>query len=188
MLPQEKIKKKRLIKARALTSSKFGTPPGERGISELIESGVVLLDKPAGPTSHQVSAWVRDILQIKKAGHGGTLDPHVTGLLPVALGRATNALRSLLVGGKEYVGIMRLHGDVPKSRIQDVFSEFTGKIYQFPPLRSAVKRELRIREIYYLEPLEFDKRLVLFRVGCEAGTYIRTLCRDMGDALGTGAN
>ena len=181
MLPQERI-------TRQLTSSKFGMSPEKRSVEELLDSGVVLLDKPAGPTSHQVSAWVRDILGIGKAGHGGTLDPRVTGLLPIALGSATNALRSLLYGGKEYVGVMRLHGDVPKKRIGEVFKEFTGKIYQFPPLRSAVKRELRVREIYYLEPLEISKRLVLFSVGCEAGTYIRTLCHDMGDALGCGAH
>jgi H/ACA ribonucleoprotein complex subunit 4 len=157
-------------------------------MEQLMESGVILLDKPAVPTSHQVSAWVRDILAISKAGHGGTLDPRVTGLLPIALGRATNALRGLLYGGKEYVGVMRLHGEVPKKRIEEVFGEFTGRIYQFPPLRSAVKRELRVREVYYLEPMEIEKRLVLFRVGCEAGTYIRTLCHDMGDALGCGAH
>lgn len=188
MLPQERISRKRLIKTPQLTSSKFGAPPEKRSVENLLDSGVVLLDKPAGPTSHQVSAWARDILGLKKAGHGGTLDPRVTGLLPIALGSATNALRSLHYGGKEYVGVMRLHGDVPKKRIGEVFDEFTGKIYQFPPLRSAVKRELRVREVYYLEPLEIAMRLVLFRVGCQSGTYIRTLCHDMGDALGCGAH
>lgn len=188
MLPQEKVLRKRLMKSPQLTSSTFGVSPDDRTVGELMTSGVVLLDKPSGPTSHQVSAWARDILGIRKAGHGGTLDPRVTGLLPVALDFATNALRSLLFGGKEYVGVMRLHADIPKKAIKDMFSEFTGRIYQFPPLRSAVKRELRVREIYYLEPLEIQKRFVLFRVGCEAGTYIRTLCHDIGDALGCGAH
>jgi H/ACA ribonucleoprotein complex subunit 4 len=188
MLPQERVARKRLIKTPQLTSSKFGVAPEKRSVEDLLDSGMVILDKPAGPTSHQVSAWARDILGLKKAGHGGTLDPRVTGLLPIALGSATNALRSLLYGGKEYVGVMRLHGDVPKKKIEEIFEEFTGKIYQFPPLRSAVKRELRVREVYYLLPMEIAKRLVLFRVGCKAGTYIRTLCHDMGDALGSGAH
>jgi H/ACA ribonucleoprotein complex subunit 4 len=188
MLPQEKIKRKRLVKSSSVTTSKFGCDPNERSIKDLLESGIVLIDKPSGPTSHQVSAWVKDILGIKKAGHGGTLDPRVTGLLPVTLGRATNAVRAIHIGGKEYVGIMRFHSDVPIEKVKDIFSEFTGKIFQTPPVRSAVKRERRIREIYYLELLETQKRLALFKVGCESGTYIRTLCHDIGDALGTGAH
>lgn len=188
MLPQEKIKRKRLVKSSKVTTSKFGSDPSERSINDLLESGIVLIDKPSGPTSHQVSAWVKDILGIKKAGHGGTLDPRVTGLLPVTLGRATNAVRAIHIGGKEYVGIMRFHSDVPSEKVQEIFTEFTGKIYQTPPVRSAVKRELRIREVYYLELLEMQKRLALFTVGCESGTYIRTLCHDIGDALGTGAH
>jgi H/ACA ribonucleoprotein complex subunit 4 len=188
MLPQERVKRTRLIRSRILTSSKFGTIPEERDPKLLLNSGVVVLDKPPGPTSHQVSAWARDILGVEKAGHGGTLDPRVTGLLPVAFGTAANALQTLLLGGKEYVGIMQVHGSIPRSSIMDIFGEFTGKIYQMPPVRSAVKRRQRIREIYYLELLEVENRLALFRVGCEAGTYIRTLCHDIGDALGTGAH
>lgn len=188
MLPQEKKKRKRLIKTPQMTVSKFGTSPYDRSIQDLLQTGVVLLDKPSGPTSHQVAAWIRDILGVSKAGHGGTLDPKVTGLLPVTLGRATNAVRTLLLGGKEYVGVMKLHADISKKEIKEIFKEFTGKIYQLPPVRSAVKRELRVREIYYLEPLEIEKRMVLFKVGSEAGTYIRTLCHDMGDALGCGAH
>jgi H/ACA ribonucleoprotein complex subunit 4 len=171
-----------------MTTSKFGENPADRDIKDLLNAGLILLDKPAGPTSHQVAAWVKDILGIEKAGHGGTLDPKVTGLLPITLGRATNAVRTLLLGDKEYVGVMKFHADVPKEDIKEIFSEFTGKIYQLPPVRSAVKRELRIREIYYLESVEIEKRMVLFKVGCEAGTYIRTLCHDIGDALGCGAH
>jgi H/ACA ribonucleoprotein complex subunit 4 len=174
MLPQEKVKRKRLVKSSKVTTSKFGCDPNERSIEGLLESGIVLIDKPSGPTSHQVSAWVKDILKIKKAGHGGTLDPRVTGLLPVTLGRATNAVQAVHIGGKEYVGIMMFHSDVPNEKVREIFSEFTGKIYQTPPVRSAVKREMRIREIYYLELLELEKRLALFKVGCESGTYIRT--------------
>ena len=114
-----------------------------------------------GPTSHQVTAWVRNIVGIEKAGHSGTLDPRVTGLLPIAFGDATRALQALLLGKKEYVGVMRLHNDLPRKDLERVFQEFTGKIYQMPPVRSAVKRELRVREIYYLELLEIKKRLYL---------------------------
>jgi H/ACA ribonucleoprotein complex subunit 4 len=188
MLPQDKIKRKRLVKSSKVTTSKFGNDPNERSIEELIKSGIVLIDKPSGPTSHQVSAWVKDILGIKKAGHGGTLDPRVTGLLPVTLGKATNAVRAVHIGGKEYVGIMLFHSDVTEEKVKEIFSEFTGKIYQMPPVRSAVKREMRVREIYYLELLEMQSRLALFKVGCESGTYIRTLCHDIGDAMGTGSH
>jgi H/ACA ribonucleoprotein complex subunit 4 len=188
MLPQDKVQRKRLIKAKTLTISKFGTIPHERSINDLLNSGVIPLDKPSGPTSHQVAAWARNILGVEKAGHGGTLDPKVTGLLPITLGTATNAVRTLIIGGKEYVGVMKLHADVSKEKIEEIFKEFTGKIYQMPPVRSAVKRELRIREIYYLELLEMENRIVLFKVGCEAGTYIRTLCHDIGDAMGIGAH
>lgn len=188
MLPQEKIKRKRLIKFKVLSTSKYGTEPNDRSIENLLSSGIVVLDKPKGPTSHQVTSWVKDILEVEKTGHGGTLDPKVTGLLPVATGSATNALQSLLLGGKEYVCVMQLHSDIKEDKIKEIFREFTGKIYQMPPVRSAVKRELRIREIYYLELLETEKRLVLFKVGSESGTYIRTLCHDIGDALGIGAH
>jgi H/ACA ribonucleoprotein complex subunit 4 len=188
MLPQEKIKRKRLVKSKALSSSKYGTSPDSRSIQELLNFGAVVLDKPPGPTSHQVTSWVKDILEMTKTGHGGTLDPKVTGLLPIATGGATNALQSLLFGGKEYVGVMQLHSDAKEDKIKEIFQEFTGRIYQLPPVRSAVKRELRIREIYYLDFLEMEKRMVLFKTGCESGTYIRTLCHDIGDALGMGAH
>jgi H/ACA ribonucleoprotein complex subunit 4 len=157
-------------------------------ISELLDFGVINLDKPQGPTSHQVSAWVKKILDVEKAGHGGTLDPRVTGVLPVALNRATKALSALLYGDKEYVGVLRLHQDVTEERIGSVLQDFAGEIFQVPPVRAAVKRRTRTRKIYELEPLEIEERNVLFRVRCEAGTYIRTLCVDIGEALGVGAH
>ena len=168
--------------------SKYGTPPDQRTIEERIRHGVVIVDKPSGPTSHQVSAWVRDMFGVKKAGHSGTLDPRVTGVLPVALADATRALEAVLVGDKEYVGVMQLHQDVDEKRLRGIMSRFVGEIYQIPPVRSAVKREQRTRHIFELEPLEIDGRNVLFRVRCESGTYIRTLCADIGEALGVGAN
>lgn len=112
----------------------------------------------------------------------------MTGVLPIALEEATKVIHALLKAGKEYVGVMRLHGDIPEKRIIEVFSEFQGKIYQRPPFRASVKRNLRVRTIYYLEILEIDGKDILFKVGCEAGTYIRKLIHDMGKALGCGAH
>lgn len=168
--------------------SKHGKRPEARSIDERIRLGVAVVDKPSGPTSHQVSAWVRDMFGRSKAGHSGTLDPRVTGVLPVALADATRAVEALLAGDKEYVGVMQLHQDVEERRVRSMMARFVGEIYQMPPVRSAVKREQRTRQIYELEPLEVDGRNVLFRVRCESGTYIRTLCVDVGDALGVGAN
>src|SRR5205809_353692 len=148
----------------------------------------ILARKRAGPTSHQVSAWVRDMFGVPKAGHSGTLDPRVTGVLPVALADATRALEAVLEGDKEYIGVMQIHQDVDERRVRSMMGRFVGEIYQIPPIRSAVKREQRTRHVYELEPLEVDGRNVLFRVRCESGTYIRTLCADIGDALGVGAN
>ena len=118
----------------------------------------------------------------------GRGDPRVTGVLPVALEDAAKSLMAVLNAGKEYVAVMKLHGDVPRSRIRAVMSEFVGPIYQRPPVRASVKRRLRTRTIYELEVLEIEGRLVLFRVACEAGTYVRKLCVDIGNALGCGAH
>lgn len=112
----------------------------------------------------------------------------MTGILPIALKDATKIIQALLKAGKEYVGVMKLHGEVGEKRIKDVFSEFQGKIYQKPPVRASVKRTLRVRTIYHLEALEIEGRSILFKVGCEAGTYIRKLVHDMGKALGCGAH
>ncbi len=147
-----------------------------------------MVDKPAGPTSHQVSAWVKQILRTDRGGHGGTLDPAVTGVLPVAVNNSLRVIQVLLLGPKEYVGIIHFHRDITQREVEMAFKEFTGEIYQTPPLRSAVKRTLRTRKIYSLKLLEFDGRNALFRVLCESGTYIRTLCTDIGDAMGVGAH
>ncbi|MBN2599929.1 MAG: RNA-guided pseudouridylation complex pseudouridine synthase subunit Cbf5 [Candidatus Thermoplasmatota archaeon] len=186
MLPSLKPRK-RLIKISTTTNAHYGKTPAQRTVRELLHNGCITLDKPAGPTSHQVVAWVKEMLELEKAGHGGTLDPAVTGVLPVALGDAARALQVLLVAGKEYVALMGLHKQVDEKKIREVCESFVGEISQMPPLRSAVKRVRRTREVYYLEILEIQGREVLFRVGCEAGTYIRTLCVDMGKKLGCGA-
>lgn len=147
-----------------------------------------MIDKTRGPTSHQISAWVKEILQIKKAGHVGTLDPNVTGVLPVGLEKATRLADYLHEQGKEYVALMLTHKPIPVERIEEMMREFTGEIFQFPPLRSAVARTLRKRKVYSLKILDVKGRHILFRANVEAGVYIRTLCRDIGDALLVGAN
>jgi len=106
----------------------------------------------------------------------------------VALEEATKIIQALLTAGKEYVCVMRLHGEVSEERIKSVLAEFQGTIYQRPPLRASVKRRLRTRRIYYLDPIEIHGRDVLFKVGCEGGTYIRKLCYDIGEALGCGGH
>lgn len=187
MLPSEK-KRETLIKSEDSTDESSGKKPSERPIQEYIQKGVINLDKPAGPTSHEVTSWVKKILELEKAGHSGTLDPNVTGLLPVMLSEATRAVDALLTAGKEYACLMKLHAAMPEKKIKSIFAEFTGEIFQKPSIKSAVKRETRTREIYYFELLEIENNDVLFKVGCEAGTYIRKLCHDMGLALGTGAH
>ncbi|MEJ2279214.1 MAG: RNA-guided pseudouridylation complex pseudouridine synthase subunit Cbf5 [Candidatus Lokiarchaeota archaeon] len=177
-----------LIKSQDNTDPKYGIQPHERTIEQLFEYGVINLDKVSGPTSHEVVAWVRRMLGVDTIGHGGTLDPKVTGVLPVALGRATRVLSALLSAGKEYICIMKLHTEQPKDRIEKILNVFSGKIYQRPPLKSSVARKLRIREIYYTKLLEINERMVLFRIGCEAGTYIRKYCFDVGEALCSGAH
>ncbi len=112
----------------------------------------------------------------------------MTGVLPVALEEATKVIQALLRAGKEYIGVMKTHGDVSEKRIKEVFNEFQGKIYQRPPLRASVKRAIRVRTIYYLDALEIEGRNILFRVGCEAGTYVRKLIYDIGRVLGCGAH
>ena len=167
---------------------KWGKRPSDRTVGELLRGGVIILDKPSGPTSHQATAWVRDALKADKVGHGGTLDPYVSGVLPITLGKATRLTDIVLSSDKEYICLMRLHGDRSEQRIKETLAEFVGKIYQLPPVRSSIKRQLRIRTIKELEVLDIKGRDVLFRMACDAGTYARTLCIDVGDALGCGAN
>ncbi len=187
-LPFEREQGRVLEKLRTKSDPRYGSPPESRTVPELVHRGIVVIDKPSGPTSHQVSAYVQKILTIPKSGHSGTLDPAVTGVLPVALGRGTRIVQSLLPAGKEYVCLMHLHGDVPEKALAGVFERFTGRIRQLPPIKSAVRRQWRYRKVYYLELIERDGRDVLFRVGCQAGTYIRKLCSDMGGLLGCGAH
>lgn len=176
-----------MVRANPETSPRYGYPPDKRPIQYHIRKGIVVVDKPKGPSSREIAAWTKKILGLTRAGHGGTLDPQVTGVLPIALEDATSIVGALLLAGKEYVCAMRLHRDVPPESVERIFQEYTGTIIQTPPMKSAVKRQPRHRRIYYLELLEMDSRVILFKVGCQAGTYIRKLCHDIGKSLGCGA-
>ncbi|OEC88044.1 MULTISPECIES: RNA-guided pseudouridylation complex pseudouridine synthase subunit Cbf5 [Methanobacterium] len=177
-----------LIKAEGETDPDYGTFPDERPIEDHIKRGIVNLDKPSGPTSHEIDSWVKRILGVEKTGHGGTLDPKVTGVLPIGIDYATRAIQMLLGADKEYVCLMHMHEEISETEIREILKEFQGKIFQTPPLKSAVKREMRVRNIYYVNILEIDGQDVLFKIGCEGGTYIRKYCHDVGEALGIGAH
>ena len=169
-----------------VTDPKVGVYYNKRTIEQLLQYGLILIDKPPGPTSHEVVAWAKRILEIPKAGHSGTLDPQVSGVLPLGLGDGTKVLGVLLFGPKEYFGLGRLHSQPSKEELSQVLKEFTGEIFQKPPQRSSVLRQTRTRTIYELELVEQKERLLLLRVLCEAGTYIRKLYYDIGEVLGSG--
>jgi tRNA pseudouridine55 synthase len=173
-------------------------PPGERSPADLLSFGVVNLDKPPGPSAHQVAGWVRDLVGdareaatgergVERAAHAGTLDPKVTGCLPVLLGDATRLAQVFLEGEKEYVTVLELQGPAP-SDLEAVVAEFEGPIYQTPPKKSAVVRRRRVRTVHELTVLEAEDRRALLRIRCESGTYVRKLCHDLGLALGAGAH
>ncbi|WP_135363670.1 RNA-guided pseudouridylation complex pseudouridine synthase subunit Cbf5 [Halosimplex halophilum] len=162
-------------------------PPDDRSVDDLLEFGVVNLDKPPGPSAHQVAAWVRDMAGVERAAHAGTLDPKVTGCLPMLLGDATRMAQVFDDSVKEYVAVLELHGPAPAD-FESVLAEFEGEVYQKPPKKSAVVRRLRSREIHALDALEVEDRRALLRIRCESGTYVRKLCHDLGLALGTGAH
>ena len=177
-----------VVKAEEETNPKYGHKPDERPIQEYIRFGIINLDKPPGPSSHEVTAWTKRLLDIEHAGHGGTLDPKVTGILPITLQDASKTLQALLLSGKEYICVTRLHGNINEDKIRAILDEFQGTIYQRPPLRASVKRQLRTRKIYYIHLLEISDRNILFQVACQAGTYIRKLSHDIGEAIGCGAH
>ena len=152
----------------------------KRQLQEYIRYGVINLDKPANPSSHEVVAWLKRMLRVEKTGHSGTLDPKVTGGLIVCIDRATRLVKAQQGAGKEYVCICRLHGapEGGKTAVQRAIETLTGALFQRPPLISAVKRQLRIRTIYESKMYEYDeeRNLVVFWISCEAGTYVRTMC------------
>ncbi|KAG6596411.1 H/ACA ribonucleoprotein complex subunit 4-like [Cucurbita moschata] len=168
-----------------------GFSPLKRPLIDYIRYGILNLDKPANPSSHEVVAWIKRILRVDKTGHSGTLDPKVTGNLIVCIDRATRLVKSQQGAGKEYVCVARLHSAVPDvAKVARALETLTGAVFQRPPLISAVKRQLRIRTIYESKLLEYDadKHLVVFWISCEAGTYVRTLCVHLGLILGVGGH
>lgn len=181
-----------LVRTGHFTPIPVGCTPLKRDIKSYISSGIINLDKPANPSSHEVVSWVKRILRVEKTGHSGTLDPKVTGCLIVCIDRATRLVKSQQGAGKEYVCVIRLHDALPGGEAQfaRALETLTGALFQRPPLISAVKRQLRIRTIHESKLYEFDndRRLAAFWVSCEAGTYIRTLCVHLGLLLGVGAH
>eukprot|EP00899_Mesostigma_viride_P023446 jgi/Mesvir1/4286/Mv22244-RA.1 len=167
-----------------------GYSPLKRPLHDYVRYGVLNLDKPCNPSSHEVVAWIRRILRVEKTGHSGTLDPKVSGSLIVCIERATRLVKAQQGAGKEYVGIVRLHSAVDHSKVGRAVETLTGALFQRPPLISAVKRQLRIRTIYESKLLEYDseRHLGVFWVSCEAGTYVRTLCVHLGLLLGVGGH
>jgi tRNA pseudouridine55 synthase len=184
--------------------------------------GVLLVDKPAGPTSHDLVAGFRRTFRIDKVGHGGTLDPNATGLLVILLGRGTRLSAQIMGGDKSYSGVMRLgrttntqdiEGEtlteqpcegITSEMIQAQMDARLGDSYQTPPMVSAVKingtplyklarkgeevaREPRFIHLYRFKLLQWESPLATFDVVCTKGTYIRTLCHDIGQSLGCGA-
>jgi H/ACA ribonucleoprotein complex subunit 4 len=149
---------------------------------------IILLDKPAGPASLECAEAVRRIFSARKAGHAGTLDPGTTGVLIIALDEATKAMPVLMNLTKEYEGVMHIHRDFSRGELMEAAKSFTGKIIQKPPVKSAVSRQPREREIYSFEITKISGRDVSFRVSCQAGTYIRKLCSDLGERMGMQAH
>jgi H/ACA ribonucleoprotein complex subunit 4 len=170
-----------------ITDDAYGTYYDKRTIEQLLNYGIILLDKPPGPTSHETVAWTKRLLKLPKIGHSGTLDPQVSGVLPLGLGEATKALGVLLYGPKEYHALGRVHSLPSKEKLNEIVEMFRGEIFQKPPQRSAVLRQTRTRTIYEFEIIEQKERLLLTRILCEAGTYIRKLYYDIGEILGPGA-
>jgi len=194
----------------------FNGPPAE------MPDGVVLIDKPAGLTSHDVVDRIRRRFRIRKVGHGGSLDPQATGLLVVLLGKGTRLSDRFLNSDKEYEGVMRLgvttdsydldgtvQSEAPwqgvsREQVEAVMRRFQGDLMQTPPMISAVKkggvplyklarkgqeveREARLVHLYEFTLLSFSPPDVGFRLRCTKGTYVRSLCHDVGQALGCGA-
>ena len=174
----------RITVSQASTSAEHGKRPEARTLDERMMAGIILLDKATGPTSHQLTAWAKELLGIEKMGHGGTLDPFATGVLPLLLGRSMRLTSGLLSHSKTYVAVLRVHGGVDMERIEAAIEQQRGRIYNVPPDISAVKVQVRTRRIDRLEILDDDSEHVVLEIDCEAGTYIRTMARDIGLLIG----
>ncbi|MBI5225069.1 RNA-guided pseudouridylation complex pseudouridine synthase subunit Cbf5 [Candidatus Micrarchaeota archaeon] len=167
--------------------SDLGVEPNNRSIEEQMKYGIVVIDKPIGPSSHEVSAFARKILNLSVTGHTGTLDQNVSGVLVVLLENSRKVVNFLPNTDKKYVCLMRLNREIPLVPLEKTFDNFRGEIYQKPPLQSAVAKKLRTRKIHSLKILEIKGNLVLFECECEAGTYIRKIVSDAAEILGVRA-
>lgn len=179
-----------IVKSTDYTSLGCGYLPYNRPLDQYINYGIIHIDKSSNPSSHEVVTWVKNILDCEKTGHCGTLDPKVSGVLTICLNRATRLTKSQQTLGKEYVCIIEFEEKPSKKGFLKATEKLTGLLYQRPPLMCAVKRDLRLRNIYKIEVIEFSKskKQALFKVACEAGTYIRTLCVHLGLIMGVPAN
>src|ERR1700710_1823859 len=146
-----------LIRTGHFTPIPVGCTPLKRDLKSYLSPGVINLDKPSNPSSHEVVAWLRRILRVEKTGHSGTLDPKVTGCLIVCIERATRLVKSQQTAGKEYTCIFKLHSAVDSvDTVKKGLEKLRGPLFQRPPLISAVKRQLRVRNIYESRLIEYD--------------------------------
>ena len=185
--------------------------------------GILLVDKPAGPTSHDIVHRIRRHFRLKKVGHGGTLDPQATGLLVILVGRGTRLAGLFMSSDKTYEGTLRLGiatdshdaagtvvresdpSAVTREALEAEMAKFKGDIFQTPPMVSAIKlagvplyklarrgedveRKPRLIHIYEFPLLDFAPPRATFRLRCTKGTYVRTICHDIGETLGCGAH
>ncbi len=165
----------------------YGKPPHKRTVKELLEQCFVPIDKPHGPTSNQVSHWIKEALDLKKTGHFGTLDPNATGVLPVGLNQGTKIADALSKARKEYIAEIELEQEIDTKKLKKVLSEFEGTNTQTPPEKSAVKKEPRERELYEAEIIENGEEKILVRLECESGFYVRVFAEQLGEEIGTEA-
>merc|ERR1719487_735895 len=169
-----------LVRTGHYTPLPYGCSPLSRPLDLYLLYGIINLDKPVNPSSHEVVSWIKRIMKCEKTGHSGTLDPKVSGCLLVCLNRATRLVKAQQSAGKEYVAVVRFHDAVKggAAKLQQTLDALTGACFQRPPVISAVKRQLRVRTIYEAKLIEYNEKrhTAIFWVSCEAGTYIRTLC------------
>lgn len=166
-------------------SEEYGEFPENRDVDQLLQKGFVIVDKPFGPTSNQVSTWVRKCLDRRKTGHFGTLDPNATGVLPVGLNKGTRVQKALSSSNKQYVFEMELEERKSREEVEKALEQFVGQNEQVPPEKSAVKRELRTREMYEAELIEVEGTSVLARIDVESGFYVRVLVEQIAEKLET---
>ncbi len=169
-----------ILDAKAATNPSIGGYPDSRDVEERLASGFILLDKPAGPTSHQLASWARDMFGLERLGHGGTLDPFATGVLPLMAGKSMKLTKKILTHKKTYICVFRFATAPDEKQLSDVMKQLTGRVYNVPPEVSAVKVQVRTRKIFTFENIELNGNDMIARIYCEAGTYIRTVARDLG--------